>query len=192
MTNFLESDSELYFGVKRIHEHWISFLILGVLLVLLGALAITGATFTTLTSMFFFGSLLAIGGVLQAIYAFWRPKGQSFIQNLLLGIFYAIVGVLMFTHPAVSALAITLLLAAFYTVNGIFKICISLTTAVVQRGWLLFSGVVSLALGLLIWSEWPVSGLWIIGLFIGIDLIFIGWFWIMLSLAASKDLPAKP
>ena len=179
---------EAYFGVKHIHKHWIAFLILGIILVFLGTLAIVGAHIATVASILFFGSLLTIGGIMQAIYAFWRPRGQGFIQNLLLGIFYAVVGILMVTHPTVSALAITLLLAALYTVSGIFKISVSLTSAVAQRGWLLFSGIVSLALGILIWAEWPISGLWIIGLFIGIDLILVGWFWIMLSLAV-RNLP---
>ena len=90
------------------------------------------------------------------------------------------------THPTATAVAVTLLLAAFYCISGIFKIIVSLTRPVVQWEWLLFSGIVSLALGLLIWAEWPAVGLWLIGLFIGIDLIFAGWFWIMLSMVAKK------
>lgn len=187
MVNDLESNSlEVYLGVKRSHENWGWYLIFGIILVLLGALAIVGANYATLTTIIFFGILLTIGGVLQVVYAFWGRKGQGFAQALLLGVFYTIVGVLMVTHPTTSAIAITLLLAAFYTVSGIFKIVASFTTPVVQWGWLLFSGIVSLALGILIWSEWPSSGLWLIGLFIGIDLIFAGWYWIMLSLSAKN------
>lgn len=192
MANNLEQNSfEVYFGKARIHEHWVSYLILGFILVLLGALAIVGANVATLTSIIFFGSLLAIGGVVQIAYSFRGGKGHAFTQTLLSGIFYTTVGVLMFTHPTVSALAITLLLAAFYTVSGIFKIIVSLTTPVIQWGWLLFSGIISLALGIFIWAEWPSAAQWIIGLFIGIDLLFVGWFWIMLSVAA-KNLTAKP
>lgn len=188
MATNLELDSlEVYLGVKRFHKHWISFLILGIVLVLLGALAIVGANFVTLTSIIFFGSLLTIGGILQVAYAFWGRKGQGFAQTLLSGTLYTTVGILMLTHPAASALAITLLLAAFYIVSGIYKIIVSLSTPVIKwGGWLLLSGIISLGLGILIGAEWPASGLWFIGLLVGIDLIFVGWFWIMLSLTARN------
>lgn len=192
MANNLErTPLEVYLGVKQIHEHWASFLGLGIVLVVLGTLAIIGANFTTMASMVFFGILLTIGGILQIGYAFWGRSGQGFTQTILAGIFYTIVGIMMMSHPASSAIAITLLLAAFYTVSGAFKIVVSTTTPTAQWGWLLFSGIVSLALGILIWAQWPSSGLWLIGLFIGIDLIFVGWFWIMLSLGA-KNWPLKP
>lgn len=191
MANNLESNSlEAYLGERRFHENWASLLFLGIVLVLLGTLAIVGANYATLTSIIFFGTVLAIGGIMQLGYAFWGRKGQGFTHTLLSGVFYTIVGFVLITHPTVAAIALTLLLAAFYTVSGIFKIIVSLVTPVTQWGWLLFSGIVSLALGLLIWSEWPGIGLWIIGLFIGIDLIITGWFWIMISLMAKK-LPNK-
>lgn len=187
MTNDLELNPlEVYLGEKYCRENWVSFFLLGIILIILGSIAIIGANYTTLTSVIFFGSLLMIGGILQIIYAFWGRKGQGFAHNILAGIFYTTVGLMFITHPTASALAITLLLAAFYCVSGIFKIIVSLSTPTVQWGWLLFSGIISLALGLLIWSEWPIMGLWIIGLFIGIDLIFLGWFWVMLSLRARK------
>lgn len=180
------SPMETYLGVKRFRENWAAFFVLGIILLILGVLAIVGANFVTLTTIIFFGILLTIGGVLQILYSIWGRKGQGFAQTLLSGILYTIVGVLLLTHPTVSAIAITLLLAAFYTVSGVYKIVLSLFTPVIQWGWLLFSGLVSLALGLLIWSEWPSSGLWLIGLFIGIDLIIVGWYWIMLSLTAKN------
>lgn len=187
MTNNLESNSlKVYLGEGRFHKNWSSFLILGIILVLLGILAIIGANFATLTSIIFFGVLLAIGGILQIVYAFWGREGQGFASTLLAGLFYTIVGFVFITHPTASAIAITLLLAAFYSVSGIFKIIVSLTKPVIQWEWLLFSGIVSFALGMFIWAEWPTIGLWLIGLFIGIDLIFVGWFWIMLGIVAKK------
>lgn len=181
---------EAYLGERHFHESWLSYLFLGIVLVLLGGLAIFGANYATLTTIVFFGALLAVGGVLEVIYAFWGRKGEGFTHTLLSGIFYTVVGFVLITHPTASAVAITLLLAAFYCVSGVFKIVISLFTPVIQWGWLLFSGIVSLALGLLIWAEWPTIGLWLIGVFIGIDLIITGWFWIMLSLVA-KNINAK-
>jgi uncharacterized membrane protein HdeD (DUF308 family) len=192
MENNLDvNPSKVYLGMKRFHENWGSILFLGIVLVVLGALSIIGANIITLTTIVFFGLVLTIGGILQIIYAIWDRHGESFAQTLLSGIFYTIVGILMLTHANTTALAITLLFAAFFTVSGLYKIVYSISGPVIQWGWLLLSGLVSLALGLLIWSELPGAGLWVIGTFIGIDLIFVGWFWIMLSLAA-KNLPIKP
>ncbi len=185
MNNTDLSVFEAYFGVKRFYENWGWYLALGILLVILGILTISGSYIATFSIIVFFGSLLLIGGILQIAYAFWGRKGQGFVQTLLSGIFYAIVGGLMVTHPTASAMAITLLLAGFYTITGIFKIVVSLATPVIQWKWLLFSGLVSLALGILIWAEWPISGMWFLGLLIGIDLIFLGWFWIMLSVSVK-------
>jgi uncharacterized membrane protein HdeD (DUF308 family) len=187
MNSNLESNrSEAYWGWRRLHEHWLPFLILGIILILLGILALIGANVATLTSVIFFGILLTIGGILQLIYAFWEHRGRGFAQSLIAGIFATIAGILMWTHPTASALAITLLLAAFFTVSGIFKIIYSLSAPVLQWGWVLFSGIVSLILGIIIWSEWPTVALWLIGVLIGIDLIISGWLWLMVSLSARK------
>lgn len=187
MANNVELSSfESYVGERDFHKNWLSFFLLGILLVILGILAIASAHFVTLTSIIFLGFMLAIGGVLQIIYAFRVRKGQGFALTLLSGLLYGIVGLEFIFHPAASAAAVTLLLAAFYAVTGLFKIITSLTTHAVQWGWLLFSGIVSFILGALIWSEWPYTGLWFIGLVVGIDLLFLGWFWIVLSLQARS------
>lgn len=192
MDNNLDvNPSRVYLGMKRFHDNWISIFFLGLVLVVLGALSIIGANIVTLTTIIFFGTVLTIGGILQIIYALWDRNGENFAQTLLSGLFYTIVGILMLTHVNTTAVAITLLFAAFFTVSGVYKIVYSISAPVIQWGWLLLSGLVSLLLGLLIWSELPGAGLWIIGTFIGIDLIFVGWFWVMLSLAA-RNLPIKP
>ena len=86
-------------------------------------------------------------------------------------------------HPTgVAALSLTLLLGVSLVVQGAFRIAAALATHADGRGWLLISGLASLLLGIFIWSEWPVSGIWVIGLFVGIELIFYGGAWIALAL----------
>ena len=80
----------------------------------------------------------------------------------------------------------TLIIAIFLIISGIFRIVSALSERFTGWGWVLLNGGVSLLLGLLIYKQWPLSGLWVIGLFVGIDLIFNGWAWIMLSLAMRK------
>jgi uncharacterized membrane protein HdeD (DUF308 family) len=73
-------------------------------------------------------------------------------------------------------------------VGGVFRIVGSLMYRFPQWGWVLFGGVLNLLLGILIWQQWPFSGFWVIGLFVGIDMIFNGWIWVMLALRL-KSLP---
>jgi uncharacterized membrane protein HdeD (DUF308 family) len=181
---------ETYCGLRELHKHWGWFLAVGILLIVLGTLAIGAATFVTMASMFFFGALLLIGGIVQAVNAIKTIHGGGFLLNAFSAILYGVVGAMLIMHPAEGAITLTLLLAVFYTVSGLFKIVAALAHRYAHWGWLLFSGLVSLALGLMIWSAWPVSGLWIIGLFIGIDLIIMGWIWVMLGLSArNPELP---
>lgn len=171
-------------SLPALREHWGWFLGLGLLFILLGFLAVGSSTAVTLGSVIFLGSLLLLGGVVQIAYTFSIRGWSGFFISLLSGILYSVVGFMMIVHPAESALSLTLLLAAFYIVGGIFRIVASATTRFEHWGWALVSGVIKFGLGLLIWFGWPDTGLWIIGLFIGIDLIFYGWFWVLLSLTA--------
>lgn len=177
---------ETYCGLEDIHRHWGWFLGIGCILIVLGVLAMGASVFTTLLSMIFLGSLLLVGGIVQGINAIRTRKGGGFLVNTLAALLYIVMGVLLLMNPAIAAISLTLLLAAFYTVSGLFKIIASISNRFAHWGWMLFSGVVSLALGILIWAEWPVSGLWVIGLFVGIDLIIMGWIWVTLAISARN------
>jgi len=102
---------------------------------------------------------------------------------LLSGVLSIVVGLLFLRAPADAVLALTLLLACLLMVGGIFKIVAALTYRFAAWGWPLVSGVLDLILGVLIWLEWPASGLWVIGLFLGISLLFRGVNWIGLGMA---------
>jgi uncharacterized membrane protein HdeD (DUF308 family) len=182
---------ESYFGVSKFHQHWVAFLLLGIALVIIGILAIIGGNFAALATARFFGTLLLIAGLMQFIYVLVGRAGQGFSQFLLASVFYSIVGILLITYPEAGALALTILFAALFTVTGVFKIIFSLSIPILQWGWLLVSGIVSLILGIVLWSAFAASIPWVLGLFIGIDLLFLGLHWIMLSLAAKK-LPIAP
>ncbi len=177
---------ENYVGLKEVQKHWGWFLGIGILLILLGTLSIGAATAVTVVSMMFFGALLLIGGIVQAVNAIKTRHGRGFLVNVLTALLYIVVGIMMLIHPAVGAITLTLLLAVFYTVSGLFKIVAAMSSRHAQWGWLLFSGIVSLILGLIIWAQWPISGLWVIGLFIGIDMIIVGWIWVTLALSAKS------
>jgi uncharacterized membrane protein HdeD (DUF308 family) len=162
------------------------FLVLGVILVILGFIAVGRSVSVTLASMYFFGWLLVIGGVVEAVQVFWQRQWGGFFFHLLSGVLYVVVGFMVLNNPEAGAVALTLLIALFFLIAGAFRIIVALTMRFPEWHWLLLNGAISLLLGLLIWKQWPSSALWVIGLFIGIELIFTGGAWVMLSLAARR------
>lgn len=172
------------FGLDEVRRNWGWFLGLGVLLTVFGVVAIGAAAAMTIVSMIFFGWLLIFAGALEAVHSFWRKAWGGFFVDLLAGLLYLVIGVLLVANPAASAVTLTLLLALVLIFGGVFRIAIALAVRYPNWSWLMIHGVVNLLLGILIMAQWPVSGLWVIGLFIGIDLLFNGVALIMLGMAA--------
>jgi uncharacterized membrane protein HdeD (DUF308 family) len=127
-----------------------------------------------------------IGGTAQIISSFWAGKWSGFLVSILTGILYLVVGMLMIEHPLASLLGLTKLLAAFLMVSGLFKIITSMYYKFTHWGWALLNGFVSLFLGILIWRQLPYSGEWVIGLFVGLEMAFNGWTWVMLGLGLKS------
>jgi uncharacterized membrane protein HdeD (DUF308 family) len=135
---------------------------------------------------------LAVLMIVLGLMAIAAPAYATFAVQILLGLFellsallYLAVGALLLVNPVEGALALTIVLAAFLVVEGIFKTVMAWRVRGHPRwGWLLASGILSLILGALIWAEWPSSALWVIGLLVGVHLLFTGWALIMLALAA--------
>lgn len=173
-------------GLDELQQHSTWFLGLGIALIFLGVVAAGSAVFTTVASLYLFGWLLVIGGVMEIAYGIWRKTWSGFFIDLLVGVLYAVVGFMVIANPGATAVALTLLIAMFLIVVGIFRIVAALSARYPNWGWLALHGVVSLVLGLLIWQGWPATGLWVIGLFIGIELIINGVALSMLGVAAKR------
>jgi uncharacterized membrane protein HdeD (DUF308 family) len=162
------------------------FLALGILLIFVGSLAIIYDVAATLISVLFFGWLLIAMGAIEAMQSFWQPKWGGFFLHLFVGILAVVVGFHLLTSPGAGALVLTFVMAVYFMVIGIIRIITAVAMRFPSWAWVLFSGIISFILGVLIKQQWPYSGLWAIGLFIGIDMIFSGWSYVMLSLAARK------
>ena len=176
-------------ALPELHRRWKAFFALGVLLVALGVVGICASTFATLLSVMLLGMLLLIAGGALVAHAFSAPRWSGFFLQLLSGLLYVVVGWLCVTRPGVEAVVLTLLLAISLVVQGGVRIGAALVAHVDGRGVLLLSGALTLVLGLMIWNQWPVSGLWVIGLFAGIDLVFYG-LWIVSLAQAVRRLPS--
>ncbi|MFI4937762.1 MAG: HdeD family acid-resistance protein [Candidatus Berkiellales bacterium] len=172
--------------LKSLNKSWPWLLVLGFLLILLGSLAIFAATFTTLISVIFLGAIFLAVGVMTIIDSFSNWKGSALFYHFGFGVLYSLLGLMCLLGPVGAAISLTLLLGVFFIVVGVFRIFFAISLHLPTWGWALFSGLMSLLLGMLILMQWPVSGLFIIGLFVGIDLIFIGWAYVMISLFVRK------
>ncbi len=175
-------------GLEELRRNWAWFLALGVLLLILGFLAVGAAALMTVISMIFFGWVLIVGGALEAIHAFLRKGWGGFFVDLLAGLLYLVIGILLVLHPTASAITLTLFVALAFIAGGLFRLLIALSFRFPNWGWLTVHGAISLLLGILIVAQWPISGHWVLGLIIGIDLIFHGTWLVMLALAA-RNLP---
>jgi uncharacterized membrane protein HdeD (DUF308 family) len=178
-------------GLDNVQKRWGWFVVLGLLLVLIGAIALGHSVMTTVISMIFIGWLMVIGGAFQTANAIISRDWGGFFIDLLTGLLYAIAGFLIITRPADSAAAFTLLIAILLMFGGIFRVALVIATRFHHGGWLLLHGIINFLLGLMILQEWPISGLWVIGLFIGIDMMFNGWSLVMLGLAV-RSIPKQP
>ncbi len=175
----------------RLCSRWSSFLLMGSFLIILGTLALSSVFMTTFASVMFFGVILAAGGLAYVFHAFWASEWKGFFGQLFLGILSAVIGWLMITNPAAAAMALTLLLAGFFLISGLFKTATALMVRVENWGWMLANGLITLALGILILAQWPSTALWVLGLFIAIDLLFSGWSNIMLAVTLRKACTLK-
>ncbi len=169
---------------KDVAQSWGWFLVLGLALVLLGILAIFRAMRATVISMYFFGWLFLFAAVITAVHAVLVGRWGGFVVLLLGAILFAVIGLMLLRYPMASAETLTLLMALYFIAVGVFHIVA--TVSIHLPGWYLLDGIFTLALGILVLAGWPASGLWVIGLFIGIDLIMRGLAWTVLALDARR------
>ena len=166
----------------EIVQYWGWFLAFGIGVLILGIVAVGRAVTATVVSMLFFGWLLVPASGIEIAQAVMVGHWAGFFHHLLAAILFGIAGLLLVTRPVISAEVLTLFMAMFFLVGGLFQIIGSIAVALPGWGWQVADGLITLVLGLLVLAQWPASGLWVIGLFIGIDLIFYGAAWIALAL----------
>ena len=159
----------------------------GIAFLLLGILAIAFPVVFTFGFTIFLGWLFLIGGIIQLIRSFklWHTPG--IYASLLTGLLAIIIGFLMIANPWRGVLTLTMLLTIFFFIEGIAKIAYAISVREYSNwGWILFSGLIAIAMGAIIVSGWPGTALWVIGLLVGIDLLFFGISLLSLVYSAPK------
>lgn len=175
-------------GINEIRSSWGRFLALGIALTVLGFVCIVGNITATFATVFVFGWALLFAGVLALIHAFQVRTWSGFFLYFFTALLRGVTGYLLIRYPAAGAFSLTLLLASFFLVTGIFRAVGSALLKFPRWGWAVFSGIVSVALGFMLFMQMPTASIWFIGLAIGVDLVFDGGCLIAFA-AALNSLP---
>ena len=172
MSEFI--DNPLIAGVEEVRGSWGWFLALGILLTLLGVACIAFDVTATFTTVLVFGWMLLIGGIFALVQAFTTGTWSGFFIYLLSALLRGVTGYLLIRYPHIGAESLTIVLASFFIVGGLFR-AIGFAMAKFPRwGWAVFSGIVSVVLGVMLLVQFPTSSIWFIGFAIGVDLVFDG------------------
>lgn len=161
---------------------------LGILFLVLGCIGLSMEMQLTLFSMVFFGVLLIMCGVTQFADVFKRRYWKGKVWQTLIALFYIAAGCVVIYDPFLASTLITAMLAGALIFIGATRIVMAFSLKE-SKGWLwlLLAGVTAIILGILIMLQWPISGLWVIGLFIAIEMIVTGWTYIFIALSLGRE-----
>lgn len=161
--------------LSELRAKWGWFVALGLLMIIAGAIALGNLVLSTVVSVLYIGVLMAISGGAQIVHAFQVKTWGAFIFWLLDGLLFLAAGIIAVVVPMVAAEMLTLLLGISLIIGGAFRLVAAFQLRPADGwGWIAFSAVIAVLLGIEIIAGWPVSGLWVLGLLLGIDLIFNG------------------
>jgi len=160
----------------------ISLLMIGAGILAIALPTVAGTTLTVLI-----GWLLMLSGVLHLLFAWRAGHASAIVWEVLLGLAYGLIGFYILGNPAVGLASLTLAVGIYLFIEAILECVMSFQLRQVPgSGWLLFDGIVTLVLALVIWSTWPSSSVWVIGTLLGLSMLFSGMTRLMLSLAVRE------
>lgn len=159
----------------------------GVLLIVLGMLAISSPFLAAVAVNVVIAWLIVLAGVVHLVLAFHARGAGSMIWKLLVGIAYLSFGAYLIMHPVMGVVSLTLILASLFLIESILDIILFFQTrSLGGSSWVLVDGIVTFLLGLMIYLQWPSSSAWAIGTLVGVSLIISGVTRVMMSLAVRK------
>ncbi|UQA58955.1 HdeD family acid-resistance protein [Polyangium aurulentum] len=149
---------------------------LGAVLLALGLVALMLPPLVGLTTAFVLGWLLAVAGVFQVIHSIADRHAPRTGWSIVIGLLRLAAGVLLILYPLAGTVALTAILGGYFLASGLAKTIRSFQhrREVPSWGWMLFDGIISLALGVIIWSSFPRSSMWLIGTLVGVEMMMAG------------------
>ncbi|MGA2861664.1 MAG: HdeD family acid-resistance protein [Steroidobacteraceae bacterium] len=172
--------------LTTVHDHWKLFLFQGILMLILGMLAVALPNISTLEIELLVGWLLIVGGFFRAATIFGKRHMPGFWWSLLSAVLAVALGTILIARPLQGVITLTIVMTVFFVIEGVAAVLIALEYRRYLRNWswTLLSGLINLVLAYLIWNGWPSTATWVIGLYVGINLIFLGVQLIMTAIAA--------
>jgi uncharacterized membrane protein HdeD (DUF308 family) len=175
-------------SVRALRAKWGWIVALGIIFMIAGVIALGSVVAATASAVLIVGIMMIMAGVAEIVAAFNVKDWGKFALWMLLGLLYVAAGVICIVDPLAAAVILTLMVGAALVVGGILRMVLAwnMREAGKPWGWVLVSGIISLLLGLEIIAQWPYSGVYVLGIFLGIDLIFIGSGWLAIGLALKR------
>jgi uncharacterized membrane protein HdeD (DUF308 family) len=169
-------------------DRWGWFVALGIVQIVVGLLCWIDVVAASIAGVFIIGALLLIGGVAQIIHAFSVRGWSGFLLYVLIGILYVLGGLLLMAEPVRGSLIITVVIAVLLIISGIARLIVAATHRHMPGLWLvILSGIVSFAVGVLLYASLPWSSLWVLGTLIAIELVFHGIAWLQFGLVLKRS-----
>ena len=171
-----------------VRANWISFLALGVALVVAGMFAIVLPVYSTIATSLLLGIILFVAGVFQIFHAFRVKTWAGFFWDLLVGVVQIIGGAIIYVNPFAGAITLTALIAGVFLAQGITQLLLAFKVRPHDGwGWLLASGLLALIVAIMLFMRFPAASLTAPGILAGISILFSGWSYIMIALAAKRN-----
>ena len=191
MTTITSGDANPALEPLRAKSGWI--IALGAVYVIAGLIALGSVAMTTVATVFVVGVMMLIAGVAEVFNAFQIKSWGKFLIWALLGVLYIVAGFVTFENPLFAAVLLTLLLGASLVASGVVRLFLAFNMRREMPWiWVAFSAVITLLLGVLILARWPINSVYILGLFLGIDLVMAGAGWIGLGLGLHRVSASRP
>ena len=174
-------------GLQPLRIKWGWIVALGVVFLIAGLIALSSVVVATAVSVTVVGVMMLVSGIAEIISAFSVRSWGKFFLWVLLGALYVIAGLLTFQNPILAAGILTLMLGVALVVSGFLRIFLAMQMKEgTPWGWVALSGIITVLVGGMILAQWPVSSLFVLGVILGIDLIFAGIGWISMGLALKN------
>ena len=175
-------------GVRALRARWGWIVALGVIFMIAGVIALGSVVMATETAVMVIGIMMVMAGVSEIFTAFSVKEWGKFFLWLFLGLLYVAAGVVAFENPMLTSAILTLMLGWALMIGGVVRgyIAWQVRGAGKPWGWVALSALITFLLGLMIVAKWPYSSVYTLGIFMGIDLLFIGSAWMGVGLALKN------